>query len=99
MYPLPVNFVNPADAFIYANTVTGGMFWTLILISLYVVVYLALSAVSSTMKTFSAMGIFGAVIATLLYASGLIPQSVWIISAVIMIAGFLMMLFSHGQYE
>ena len=99
MYPLPVNFTLPTETLVYANTVTGGWFWTLILLTVYIVVYTSLSYSTHTMKAFTAASFFGGMLSVFLYVMNLIQELALIISLILAIATFVMLLFSQSQYE
>jgi hypothetical protein len=104
MYNL-TNATLPVDLLTYGNNVTGGWFWQLILLALYFVIYITMSYTTSTMRSFTVMGFIGGIAATFMYAiadttgATLIPYMTWIIAMVVMLASFVMMLFSQGQRE
>lgn len=98
MYPI-ANATQITDLFIYANTVTSGWFWQLILLALYIVTYISLSYTTQTMKAFTVTTTFCGIIGTFMYALAWIPESTWIICMVLAVASFVMLLFQQGQYE
>jgi hypothetical protein len=104
MYNL-TNATLPTDLLTYGNTVTGGWFWQLILLALYIVVYVSMSYATTTMRAFTVTGTFGGIIATMMYAisdsagATLIPYGTWIIAMVVTLASFIMLLFTQGQNE
>lgn len=98
-YPTPANFTAPLDAMTYANTVTYGIFWNLILLAVYVVAYVALSQRSRTMPAFTATSFLGFSISTILYASALIPELTFIVTIVLALVSFIMLMFHQGSRE
>lgn len=94
-YPAP-NATNLVELFSYANTVTGGVFWNLILMGIFVVVYIALSSVkqSRTSNNFAGASFLTAVVALFMFVLGFILVLPLLISIVLAIASFILLVFS-----
>ena len=82
-YPTP-NITRPLDALVYLNTITGDVFWTLIVFALFVVVYLSLSVYN--LKNALLPSFFISTFASaMLYGAGLV--SGWVVSALMLGSG------------
>lgn len=89
-----INATQPIDLLTYANTVTGGLFWNMILLAVFVIAYMGLSQRSSSTKSFAATGFLTGIVGSFLFVLGLIPIFSLLVSIVLAIAGFVLLLFS-----
>jgi len=90
------NATDLVELFQYPNTVTGGMFWNLILLAIFIVVYLGLSAPKNakTSNSFAGSGFLTGIIASFMFILGFIEVMPLLISIVVAIASFVLLLFS-----
>lgn len=93
-YPNP-NVTRPLDVFTYLNTITGDVFWTLIVFAIFIIVYIGLSIYnfknallpSFFISTFTSAMLYGAglvsswVVAALMLGSGLATLLVYLSSS------------------
>jgi len=88
-----INATEPMALFNYPNTVTGGQFWNLILLAIFVVSYLGISKRSNNQKSFAASGFLLGVIASFFFVLGWIEVLPLLISLVVALSGFILLLF------
>lgn len=94
MFAFPLaNFTTPTEWVIYASTVTGGWFWTLILIAIFIVSFGSLSGFTTTERSFATSSFFTGILAAFLYVLGAIAPLHATIFIAITIIGFIMLLF------
>jgi len=90
----PANASNLVELFGYPNTVTGGVFWQLILLAIFIVTYLSLSSKAKSQQSFAASGFLTGIVGSFMFVLGWIQVLPLLISLVVAIAGFIMLLFS-----
>lgn len=88
------NATNPVEVFSYANSVTGFMFWQLMLLAVFLVSYMALISKNSSSKSLGASGFLTGLVAAFMYMIGLIQETPLVIALVVAIGGFVLLLFS-----
>lgn len=93
-YPSP-NASDMAGIFAYANTVSDGVFWPLMLGIIYVIVFITLSLRSRTSDALAASGFFTGIVGVLMFVLTLVNEVVLIVSIMLAIAGFVMLLFTE----
>ena len=93
--PFPVaNFTNPADIVGYASIVTGGLFWNLMLVAVWIVGFGLLMRYSTTERAFAAVSFFTGILSIMIWVSGGIDTVASIVWVALAIVGFIMLLFS-----
>lgn len=94
-FPAP-NATNLVELFQHPNTVTGGMFWNLILLAIFMVAYLALSSVknANTSNVFAGSGFLTGISASFMFILGFIEVLPLLIAIVVAIGSFVLLLFS-----
>ena len=95
-FPL-ANFSDPAGLVVYANDVTGGMFWPLILAVVWIVSFGSLSGFTTVDRAFSVTSFFTATLAAFLYVLGAMDNLYVVIFMALAIIGFIMLLFSKKE--
>ena len=88
------NVTNPVELFTYANTVTSGVFWPLMLAAIFIVTYMGLSSKAGSQKAFAASGFLTGIIGSFMFVLGFIEVLPALIAIVLAIAAFVMLLFS-----
>ena len=78
----------------YSNTVTGGWFWALIVIALFVMSFGVLIARNDAKKAFAAASFFSSIFSMILFVLDLVQTNVLVISLLMSFAGLMLMLFS-----
>lgn len=91
------NMTTPVDLFIYANTVTGGMFWTLILFATFIISFGTLRSTYSNQISFATTSFFTGILAIFLFILELISPEVMVINMVLAISGVILLLFSKPK--
>lgn len=94
MYSI-ANFTSPGDWFSYASTVTGGMFWNLILVVIFVIAFGTFQRRSSVERGFAASSFITGILALFIMLMNGIDSwsaTVWI---VLSFAGFILLLFNR----
>jgi hypothetical protein len=95
-FPL-ANFTTPYEWVAYASTVTGGWFWNLILVAIWVVAFGSLSGSTTTERAFATSSFFTGILASFLYVMGGIDALPTVIAIALAIVGFIMLLFVKGE--
>ena len=93
VYAAP-NVTNMSALFTYANTVTDGLFWQLILMAVYIVTFISLSGRAKTSECLASSGFFTGIVAVIMFIMGLIGEIQLIVAIVLALGGFVMLLFS-----
>lgn len=78
----------------YANTVTGGWFWTLIVISVFVMSFGVLIARNDAKKSFAAASFLSTILSMILFVLDLIQMNIMVITILMSFAGLMLMLFN-----
>jgi len=78
----------------YANTVTGHWFWTLIIMSLFVMSFGVLIARNDAKKSFAAASFFSTIFSMILFVMDLIEMNVMALTLLMSFAGLMLMLFN-----
>ncbi len=78
----------------YTNTVTGGWFWTLIVISVFVMSFGVLISRNDSKKSFAAASFFSTIFSMILFVMDLIQMNVMVITILMSFAGIMLMLFN-----
>jgi hypothetical protein len=89
------NFSSPEGWVLYASQATGGWFWSLLLLSVFVISFSTLVSKTSVSRAFAAASFFNGILAAFLYVIGGIDGVVAVISVALTIAGFMMVLFER----
>lgn len=89
------NMTSHIDMFTYANDVTGGLFWSMILGAIFVVAFGTLQRTNGTSKAFAASTFFTGLIASIMFVLTLIDSLVLGIALAGAIAGLLMLWFKN----
>jgi chromate transport protein ChrA len=84
-YTLPSNFTGLYSVGNYVNSVTDGLFWTIIMISVYAVLFFSMKGYG-TERAIGYSSFIGAILSILLFTIGFVPASVLVFS--ILFAGF-----------
>jgi len=92
-FPL-ANFTTPAEWVVYVSTVTGGWFWSLILVAIWVMSFGSLSGYTTVERSFAATSFFTGVLAAFLYVLEAIDTLPTTIAIALAIVGFIMLLFT-----
>jgi len=85
-FPMP-NATNITGIATYANTVTGGWFWSLILVAIFMVTFLVQKNYP-TERAFVSSSFLTFLSAIFMFILGLIADQIFVIAFVIMIASF-----------
>ena len=93
-YPIP-NATGPLELFAYANTVTDGLFWPIILMAIYAIVFLSMA--SKPTHAVVASGFVTGIAAGLMFAAHLVNEWTFLLSIVAAIGGLVLLIFS--DYE
>ena len=96
MYPQP-NITDVPSLFSYANIVTDNWFWSIMLLTIYIIVYMTLSTRTPSKQAFAVTGFFIGIIAAFMFVTGLINEIILIISIVAAIGGFILLMFDRGS--
>jgi hypothetical protein len=92
-YPNP-NATDITGVLTYANTVTGGWFWVLIIISLFIMSFGVLIAYNDAKKSFAASSFLTTIFSMTLFILDLIQMNVLVITLLMSFAGLMLMLFN-----
>ena len=93
-FPL-ANFTTPGEWMIYASTVTGDWFWTLILVAVWIISFGALSGYTTTERAFAATSFFTGILSAFIWVTGAMDTLKVVIFMGLAIVGFIMLLFSR----
>lgn len=91
------NFTTPQGWIIYSSTVTGGWFWSLILLAIWMVAFGIFSSVITMERAFATTSFFTGILAAFLYVMGGLDMIPTTIAIALAIAGFIMLLFVKPQ--
>ena len=92
---LLANFSSPVEMLVYASLVTGGWFWPLMLVALWIVSMGILGGFTTIERSFAATSFFIGILATFIFAMGGMDASFAVIFIALAIGGFVMLLFSR----
>jgi len=87
------NATNMTDVFIYANTVTHGWFWQLILIAIFVVSFGVLIGRNDASRSFAASSFLTSIIALFMSLMNLIPSMIALITIILSFVSIGLLLF------
>lgn len=93
-YPNP-NFTTPGDWAPYAATVTGGMFWDLILAAIFIIAFGTLSGRTTTERALGTSAFLTGILAAPLYIISGIQGTDAVIFLAAAIGGFILLLFTR----
>lgn len=89
------NFTDFGGLALYANTVTGGAFWPLMLFAMFVVMFGGLSFYTTSSRAFASTAFFTGLAGGFLWVMGALDTLPTVVCFVMAIAGLLMLLFKN----
>lgn len=90
-----INATDPLAMFSYANTVTDGWFWPLILLTIWIIAFMGISYKTDSGKSLASSSFLTGIIAIFMYILGLITEVPLLLAMVLAIASFVMLLFDR----
>jgi len=94
VYPM-ANFTNIGEAIVYASTVTDGVFWSAVLVGLFIISFAGLSFFSRPSRAFAASAFFIGTLGGFIWILGALDTLPTVVCFAAAIGGLIMLLFSE----